>query len=340
MRALVLREFGEMVVQERPEPECGAGEVVLAVAATGICGSDLHGFTGENGRRRPGQVMGHETAGRVVAVGAGVDLPVGTLATINPVLSCGACAACAAGREQACPTKRVIGVDPAISSAFAEYVVAPAGNVVPLPAGMPVEHGALVEPLAVAYHAVRRGDATATDRVLVVGGGPIGQSVVLACRRVGVTGVVVSELDRARRGLCRALGAEVLDPAEEGLPDRVAAVLGGPATLAVDAVGNSATLANALACTEPGARVVLVGMHTPQVSFPAYDVSTAERSIIGSFCYSAEDFASTAAWAGTADLTTLVENQVALDAAPDAFRDLAGGGTAAGKVLVRFGAGT
>jgi len=298
------------------------------------------GFTGANGRRQPGQVMGHETAGRVVAVGAGVDLPLGTLATVNPVLNCGDCAACAAGREQACPTKRVIGVDPTISAAFADFLVVPAGNVVPLPEGMPVEHGALVEPLAVAFHAVRRGAATATDRVLIVGGGPIGQSVVLACRRVGVSGLVVSELDPARRGLCRALGAEVLDPAADDLPARVAAVLGGPATLAVDAVGNSATLVNALACTEPGGRVVLVGMHTPQVSFPAYDVSTAERSIIGSFCYSAADFASTAAWAGTANLTTLVENQIALAQAPTAFRDLAGGGAAAGKVLVRFGADT
>lgn len=338
MKALVLRDFDDMAVRDVADPECGAGQVLLQVAATGICGSDLHGFTGENGRRKPGQVMGHETVGRVAAVGAGVDgVAIGALATVNPVLSCGECAACTAGREQACPTKRVIGVDPTISSAFAEYLVAPATNVITLPDTMPVEYGALVEPLAVAYHAARRGDATGTDRVLVVGGGPIGQSVVLACQRIGVSGVVVSELDPARRELCRTLGAEVVEPAGDDLPARVADLLGGPATLAVDAVGNSATLTNSLACTESGARVVLVGMHTPQVSFPAYDVSTGERSIIGSFCYSAADFATTAAWAGTVDLAALIENQVPLSAAPAAFTALARGGSAAGKVLVRFG---
>jgi threonine dehydrogenase-like Zn-dependent dehydrogenase len=329
MKALVLRDFGDLAVVDRPDPECGPGQVLLRVAATGICGSDLHGYTGRTGRREPGQVMGHETVGRVAATGTGVHgIEIGTLATVNPVLSCGRCAACAAGREQSCPTKTVIGVDPTITSAFAQYLAVPAGNVVPLAEAVPADYGALVEPLAVAYHALRRGGCLAEDRVLIVGGGPIGQSAVLAARRLGVATVLVSEPDPARRELCRALGAEVVEPGDLGTAVR--------ATLAVDAVGTGDSLTDALAGTEPGARVVLVGMHTPEVTLPAYAVSTAERSIIGSFCYSAEDSRTTAAWAGTvsAELAVLIEDRVPLSAAPAAFAELAKGSAAAGKVLV------
>ena len=147
MKTLALRAFGEMAVQDRPEPTPGAGEVLIRIVATGICGSDLHGITGENGRRRPGQVMGHETVGRVAATGPGVTgFRTGQPVTVNPVLSCQSCGRCATGREHTCPNRRVIGVHPEIVSAFAEFLVAPERNVVSLPAAMPIEYGALVEP--------------------------------------------------------------------------------------------------------------------------------------------------------------------------------------------------
>jgi threonine dehydrogenase-like Zn-dependent dehydrogenase len=151
MRALVLRKMGELVLEERDDPAPGDGEVLLRVVATGICGSDIHGYTGANGRRVPGQVMGHEAVGTVAALGPGSEgsgLHVGQPATFNPVVVPIEDAEAFAGREQHSANKTVIGVAPEISAAFADYVVVPARNVVPLPEDMPIERGALVEPLA------------------------------------------------------------------------------------------------------------------------------------------------------------------------------------------------
>ena len=327
----------ELRVEDRDDPQPSGDEVVVRIEATGICGSDFHGFTGQTGRRRPGQVMGHETVGYVDSVGSEVaDLPRGTLVTVNPVLSCDRCDVCAAGNEQRCPNRTVIGVAPDVSAAFAEKMVVRRSNIVPLDPSLSPEIGALVEPLAVGYHAALRGGCGPDDRVLVVGGGPIGQACLLACRRLGATRVVVSDVKPERRRLCETLGARTVDPGNPGLAAHVADALGGPATLAIDAVGLTPTLRDALAATAMGARVVLVGMGAQQVEVPAYAVSTEERTVIGSFCYSRQDFADTARWVGETDvdLSHLVDGRVGLGAADEAFTALARGTTAASKILV------
>lgn len=353
MRVLVLEDWWKLVVAERPDPVPGPDQVLLDIHATGICGSDIHGFTGHNGRRQLGQVMGHETVGRVAALGASVGaedgLAPGTVATVNPVVNCGHCAACRAGAEQACPDKSVIGVDPAVSSAFADKMLAPAANVVPLPDTMPIEYGALIEPLSVGYHAVRRGRIGPEDRVLVVGGGPIGQACVLAARRERAARVAVSEPNPSRRALNEKLGAVPVDltasaggraaadgRAAAGEAAVVADALGGPPTVVVDAVGSSASLDSAFRTAPPGSVVILVGMGQAELAVRAYEISTQERSIIGSFCYNREEFSSTAAWVGTAPdkLGLLIEGRVGLTGGADAFTGLARGENPASKVLV------
>jgi threonine dehydrogenase-like Zn-dependent dehydrogenase len=333
MRALVFHGPREIRVEELPDPVPGPGEVLIRVTATGICGSDVHGYTGENGRRQPGQVMGHETVGWIEAAGAGVsDLLPGMVATVNPVIGCGACPPCGAGSEQLCARRRIIGVDPTYRSAFAELLAVPAGNVVVLPDGIPIEYGALVEPLSVGYHAAVRGGVGPDDRVLVIGGGPIGQACALAARRLGARAVAVSEPSRSRRELVSRLGFDALDPAD--LTD-----LDGEATVVLDAVGSSASLAAALDKSALGARIVLVGMNAPEVTLAAYAISTYERSVVGSFCYSSRDFRETAAWVGTRPdgMEHLVDGRAGLTAAPDAFAGLASGALEASKVLVYLG---
>lgn len=341
MKALVLASFGRIAVEERPKPVPTADEVLIRVVATGICGSDIHGYTGENGRRVPGQIMGHETAGVVEALGPEVsrpDLLVGTGVTINPVVIPAADVESFAGREQHHPDKSVVGVDPAVLSAFAQSILVPERNVVVLPEGLPIAHGALVEPLAVAVHAVRRVGVRQRDSVLVVGGGPIGQSVVLALRMAGVERYVVSEVEPTRRALVERLGARVIDPTAGSTAASVAAILGGPADVAIDAVGLEATLADALSATRLGGSVCLVGMGAVRLSIDAFRVSTEERSIIGSFTYSSDDFRDAAAWiAEVPELAAaLISQEVPLDQADDAFRGLAAGDGTAGKVLVRM----
>ena len=346
MRALVLEDYGHLSVAELPTPEAGPGEVLLRIHATGICGSDLHGYTGENGRRRPGQVMGHETVGTVVGLGPGArggGAGLGDLVTVNPGLACGQCPACHAGRGHICRSRRVIGVDPDLTSAFADYLAVPASNVVPFTSGAfgssgasSVTHGALVEPLAVGYHAAVRGEVREGADVLVLGGGPIGQAAVLACRRLGAGRIRVSEPLESRRLLVAGLGAQVLDPAAGDVAEQVQA--GGPAEVTLDAVGSSATIATALNATQPGGRCVLVGMAAPDVRLDAFAVSTQERTLVGAFCYSPAEFAATAWWAGEVPdlLASLISLRVTPEEAPAAFSDLARGHDVVGKVLVVF----
>jgi len=339
VKALVLQKFGTIVVEERPDPFPAAGEVLLALIATGICGSDLHGFTGANGRRVPGQVMGHESVGRVLALGDGVSGPaVGTLVTFNPVVIPEADASDWAGREHQHPAKTVIGVAPDVVAAFAQLITVPARNVVPLPEGMPVNHGALVEPVAVAVHAVNRVGAATARSALVIGGGPIGQSLVLALTRAGVQHVLVSEVDPARRALLQQLGATALDPSAGPVAGQVSAQLGEPADVAFDAVGISASLADALASTRPGASVCLVGMGRPRLELDAYAISTAERSVVGSFTYSADDFRTAVDVVASAPdvAEALISRVVDLGEGPAAFTALAAGDGTPGKVLVNL----
>jgi len=339
MRALVYRGPGEIGVEDRPEPQPGPDEVLLRITATGICGSDLHGYTGENKRRHPGQIMGHETVGRIAAVGSNVSdetLRPGRVATVNPVIGCGECEQCAAGNEQLCARRRVIGVNKEIQSSFAELMLAPAGNVVVLPDSIPQEYGALVEPLTVGYHAAVVGGVGPNDVVLVIGGGPIGQAAALGARRLGAQRVVVSELNEARRALVEKLGFATIDPRTGDVPEQVRASLGRPATAVLDAVGISRTLSDGLMASGLGARVVLVGMGAREITLPAFEISTFERSIIGAFTYPSPEFRDTAEWVGSRPegLEHLIDDRVDLDGAADAFARLASGDLDASKILV------
>ena len=341
MRVLTLQAFGKMAVEERPDPVAGDGEVLIATIATGICGSDLHGYTGENGRRFPGQVMGHETVGRIVALGPSTrasDLMVGQVVTFNPVIPCGECEPSRTGDWQHCADRILIGVDPSTVAAFAQFVAVPEANVISLSEQTPVAYGALVEPLAVAFHAARRAQVDPGANVLVVGGGPIGQSVVLAVRRLGAKEVIVSEVDAARRELCERLGAVTIDPSASNVADQVIAVFGGLADVAIDAVGIEQTLADALRATKFGAQICIVGMGAPTIQLDAYRISTEERSLVGSFTYSAGDFRDAVDWVSTnpAELGELISREVSLDEGADAFAKLAAHDGTPGKVLIRF----
>lgn len=331
MQALGYNGPWEMAIIDRPEPVASPDTVVLDVVATGICGSDVHGYSGETGRRVGGQVMGHETVGRVRAGG---DLEPGTVVTINPILSCGTCEFCLEGETQVCPESVVIGVEPSLDGSFAERIGVPARNVVPLGDRVPILHGAFVEPLAVGYHAVMRGTPRPDDRVLVIGGGPIGQAVAIGARRAGVTSILVSEPTESRRDLLTGLGFETTTPDE--LPERTMEVLGGKATLVVDAVGIAASMAGAIASSTTRARIVLVGMGVSQMQFEPYGITVAERVLIGSYCYSEEHFRTTAEWVaeGHPELDMLIDRTLPLADGAEAFRSVADGTGGSNKTLL------
>lgn len=337
MKAVRMADYGSMEIADLPDPEPGHGEVLIEIVATGICGSDLHGFTGDNGRRFPGQVMGHESVGRVGALGEGVEgFEIGAPVTFNPVVIPESDREPFAGREQMSPNRTVIGVARDVVASFAQRIAVPARNVVPLPETMPIEYGALIEPLAVSVHAVRRAQIQPEDKVLVLGGGPIGQSIVLALQMAGVRSIVVTEQIASRRALLTTLGAVAVDAGAADVKEQIAAALGGPADAAIDAVGIDATLSLAFEATSFGASICLVGMGAKKLSLEAFKISTEERTLTGSFTYSAQDFRDAAAWMGTApdQAAALISRQVPMSAAHEEFVHLAGGGDTPGKVLV------
>lgn len=340
MRALVLAGFRRMELRELPLPLAAAGELLIQVAYVGICGTDLHGYTGANGRRVAGQVMGHEASGWIAArepLASSTD-DVGRAVTFNPLIACGRCSACNASQEQRCDSRRVIGVDPAIVSAFAEYLVVPAKNVHVLPPGMPLDHGALVEPVAVALHAVRRGNLLAGDSVLILGGGPIGQSAVLAARASGAVRVAVSEIDAGRRRICERLGAEAFDPSSGPLAGQLLTRWNQLPDVAVDAVGIGPSMRDAVDAIRGGGTVVLVGMGATAFELAPYPITTAEKSIVGSYCYSSSDFADAVRLVSdyAEDVVELVAARVPLSEAAAFFERLDRDGDLPGKVLVEI----
>ena len=182
MKALVLRAHKQFAYEDVPAPEAGPGEVVVAVKACGICGSDVHGMDGSTGRRRPPLVMGHEAAGVIASVGNGVTgWTAGDRVTFDSTIYCGHCEFCRRGLINLCDNRRVLGVsceDYRQNGAFAEFVAVPQHILYRLPDGLAFEHAALVEPFAIALHAIRRAPPTLNDAVVVVGAGMIGLALV------------------------------------------------------------------------------------------------------------------------------------------------------------------
>jgi 2-desacetyl-2-hydroxyethyl bacteriochlorophyllide A dehydrogenase len=326
MRVLVFDGPHAFHIEERPLPEPGPGEVRVRIAYVGICGSDLHGYTGESGRRVPGMVMGHEASGWVEALGDGVVTSmVGEPVTFNPAIACDG--SCGHRAENQCARLSVIGVAPGRQGAFAEAIVVPADRVVQLN-GLNLAWGAAVEPVAVAMQAVMRAGVEPDDSVLIIGGGMIGQCLALAARLVGAGRIVLSESIASRRNLAIDAGFEAIDPAEVAdLP---------PMNRSFDAVGVSATASTAIRSLMKGGTACFVGLGLPEITIPLFDVVVPERSIVGTFAYTDAVFRQTVEHLGhqRLDLQPLLGSLESFDGIASAFEDLASGQREEVKIML------
>jgi 2-desacetyl-2-hydroxyethyl bacteriochlorophyllide A dehydrogenase len=330
VRRLIIDGPGELRIEDAPPPAPGAGELLVDVSVAGICGSDVHGFTGTNGRRPPGTVMGHEFGGTVVAAGPGVeDDLVGSVVAVNPVVSCGACDRCLAGAPNLCRTRRLYGCTPELPGAFANQVVVAAGNAVAMPEGTAGARVALVEPLSVGAHAAGLARLRSSDVALVIGGGPIGIAAALAAARTGAE-VTVSEPEASRRELLAELGLTAVEPGT--VPD-------GRADVVLECVGYPQTMQAAMAATRPQATIVLVGLAQEQLPIDAAALVMGERRILGSAVYTPEDFIGVAAWVAETDvpLERMIQERTDLDGLPGAFARYADHSLVAVKTLVTIG---
>lgn len=295
MQALLLTHYRKLELTEAERPAIGPDDVLVRVAACGICGSDVHGYDGSSGRRVPPIIMGHEAAGVIADVGAKVDrAQVGDRVTFDSTISCGRCESCRRGAVNLCESRRVLGVscaDYRQHGAFAEFVAVPQNILYSLPREMPFEHAAFIEPVSVAVHGVDRLAIKPGERAVVVGSGMIGLLVIQALRVAGCRQVVAIDIDSGRLELAKEVGAtETIDSKQADAVGSVMKITGGEgADVALEVVGNAAAVGAAIGCVRRGGRVGLVGNLAPEVPFPLQAVVTRELTLYGS-CSSAGEY--------------------------------------------------
>jgi L-iditol 2-dehydrogenase len=288
MKALVLKEYKQFAYEDVATPTIGPEEVLIAVKACGICGSDVHGMDGSTGRRRPPIIMGHEAAGTIAQIGSAVKgWTPGDRVTLDSTIYCGRCEYCRRGEINLCDNRRVLGVsceDYRQHGAFAEFVAAPPHILYRLPDAVTFEQAALVEPFAIALHAIRRASVTLNDTVVVIGAGMIGLALVQALKRTGCGRLISVDIAAERLALAPQCGAtDVINSATENAAEAILKLTNGHgADLAFEAVGVTATVDLALRCVRKGSAVTLVGNVAPKIEFPLQIAVTRELTIYGS----------------------------------------------------------
>lgn len=328
MKAVVYRGARDLGIEERaPEPP-GRGELRIEVAYTGICGTDLHIYHGDmDARVGASAVIGHEMSGRIAAVGEGVTgWAVGQPVTVMPTRSCGRCAACRRGNSHVCHAMNFLGID-SPGAMQASWTV-PAELVLPLPDGLPLDHAALVEPVAVAVHDVRRGEVAADDHVVVVGGGPVGVLIGAVAQRRGAR-VVLVEPDPFRRTVAGEIGIEAIDP---GATDVVALVNertdGAGADIAFEVSGSAGGVATAVDVLTTRGRLVMVAIHAQPRPVNLHRFFWRELELFGARLYQRDDVAEAIRLvaAGAIPARQLISRVVPVESADAAFTALESGG--------------
>ncbi|MCJ7675849.1 MAG: galactitol-1-phosphate 5-dehydrogenase [Sedimentisphaerales bacterium] len=265
----------------------------MRVKACGICGSDVHGFTGKTGRRIPPLIMGHEAAGVVQGIGENArGLRKGDRVCFDSTVYCNKCAACRAGKYNRCVNRQVLGVSvPEFKrhGAFAEYVAVPWWIVAGIPDNMSFVQAALLEPVSIGMHAANRARISIGDTVVVVGAGTIGLFVLQACKLKGAR-VIICDINEFRLGIARKLGADVvMNPAAVNLKETVfKATDGGGADVAFEVVGFAQTFADAVSVTKTGGHLVAVGNLQKTAEFNLQELVARDLTFTGSYASSGE----------------------------------------------------
>jgi L-iditol 2-dehydrogenase len=317
-RALLVREH-EITVQPSDVPSPGPHQVLVEVAAVGICGSDVHYF--EHGRiadfvvREP-LVLGHEASGTIRALGSEVtDRGVGQRVAMEPQETCGRCAQCQAGRYNLCPHVQFFATPP-VHGAFTQYVVLDSSRAHPVPDSLSDEAAALIEPLSVAVWAARKAAVQPGDRVLVTGAGPVGLLCADVARASGAAWVGVSDTNDHRLQVARDRGAtQTANVASAPLADQVE-----PVDVIFECSGAKPAVQAAFGVAAPAARVVLIGLGAADMELPVATIQVKELWVTGVFryanCYPA---AIALAASGAVDLDSLVTGKFGLEQVSEAL---------------------
>jgi (R,R)-butanediol dehydrogenase / meso-butanediol dehydrogenase / diacetyl reductase len=320
MRAVVMQGLNKPLCLEAvPDPTPGEGELVVKVGRCGICGSDLHMTEDPAYGKGAGDILGHEFAGEVVALGKGTQgVALGDLVSVIPLVSCGHCASCKAGEVAWCDQFGLQG------GGYAEFAVTRPNQCVKLPASASLADGAIIEPLAVALHGVNMSGLQKGDKILILGAGPIGLAVAFWARRKGATDIVIQELHDFQQNRARDMGASgfVVDPADPiGGAERA---LGGKADIVFECVGMPGLIAQAVGQVRARGTILLLGLCTKPDTFNSFAMLSKEVRLITSAFFTRQEFeeALDVLNAGAAEPRLLVTDTISLSDTPQRFEAL------------------
>jgi len=327
MRAAVFVGPNEWRVEQRPEPKPGPGQIVIAVRAAGVCGTDLHIFRGRFPATFP-RVPGHEFAGEVLAVGAGVrNVRVGDRVSADPVIPCNACDYCRRSKPHLCRDLQALGIQ--WDGGFATHCVMPAEQAVPVPQGVGFDAAALAEPIACCLHGLDLAGIALGDRVAIIGAGWIGLIMLQLARLRGAGFVSISEKIAAKRELAERLAADrVVDPQAEDYAAVVREATGGGADVVIECVGSAPTAAQALTLVRDGGTVLLFGVapQEAEIAVRPFEIYRRELRLIGSFSTPRKHAAAIALLAGgRLEIEPLITGRFGLEGAGEAMEALESG---------------
>ena len=290
MKSLLYTEFNTLEIAEQPEPVIADNDVLLKVAACGICGSELETFKNQSTRRTPPLIMGHEFCGIIQQVGSRVDgFSIGQRVVSNALVPCDNCVRCERGDTHLCANRQIFGMHR--SGAFAEFVNVPAVCLTEWPENLSGETACLAEPLANGLHIVNLTEHLDLRHVLIIGAGPIGLMTLQAFRAKKVVEVSVAEISKERLQVAKRLGADkTINPSETDLLTTVLDMTGGEGMdLVIDAAGNATTNKLSIQILRPGGTAVFIGLLENNNALTSYDIILTEKKIIGTYAAKMEE---------------------------------------------------
>jgi L-iditol 2-dehydrogenase len=286
-----MTEPGKIEFRNIEKPEYGADEILMQTKRIGVCGSDIHVFHGLHPYTSYPVVQGHEVSGIVAAVGENVEgFSVGDKITFTPQVTCGECYPCKHGMYNICETLKVMGFQ--TDGSGQEYFPLPAWNAIKLSDDFSLDHAALIEPIAVAVHALQRGGDVKGKKVLVLGAGTIGNLTAQTAKALGAEAVMITDISEYKLEKAKACGIDfVINTAKDDLTQAIAAHFGQTkADMILECVGVQLTVDQAIENARKGTTIVIVGVFGEKPSVDLGLVQDRELSLVGTLMYKKEDF--------------------------------------------------
>lgn len=337
MKGVAIKSAKRLEIVELEKPISQDGKVIIDVKSSGICGSDIHYWEAGG---PVDLVMGHEFCGVVTDAGARTDLSVGDRVTALPISPCGHCEACKTGNIQYCPEtwNKAVGLSLDNPGGFTSTIAVRGDMVIKVPDPVSNEEGAMVEPTAVALHAINLANITGGEKVLVVGGGVIGLLSAAIAKLKGASYIAVTETNplRGEKSVKLGVADEWFNAMDENLPATLMAKTNGGFDKVIECCGNAPAVTSAITFVKPGGQVILVGVSLGPITIPTVSAVLREVDMQGAIAYNKEEFAECIDLIANKKLDVLkfVDDIVGLDEVQASFERLTSGKDDAIKILV------